>query len=107
MRLILAALACWRLTSLLVYEDGPGDLFKRIRNLKWPADPDFAWIGGSTPLLHSLLDCFWCTSLWAAAPLAALAWWPDGRLMILGWLAVSTGAILVDEIISLRRDDGD
>ena len=84
MRLLLAALACWRLTSLLVYEDGPRDIFSRFRAWLWMTD---------------LLDCFWCTSLWVAAPLATLAWWPDGRPMLLGWLAVSTGAILLDNLI--------
>ena len=83
-RLLLAALACWRLTSLLVYEDGPGQIFSRFREWLWITD---------------LLDCFWCTSLWVAAPLAALAWWPDGGLMMLGWLAVSTAAILIDQLI--------
>ena len=90
-KLLLAALACWRLTSLLVYEDGPGEIFKRLR--------DFLWI-------PDLLDCFWCTSLWAAAPLAALAWWPDGRPIILGWLAVSAGAIIMDGLLPIGEKDG-
>lgn len=94
MRLLLAAMACWRLTSLLVYEDGPSAVFAYLRGAV------SEWMGG-------LLDCFWCTSLWVAAPLAALAWWPDGRLMILGWLAVSTGAIVIDELIpSKEEEDG-
>ena len=87
-KLLLAALACWRLTSLLVYEDGPDQMFSRFRDWLWITD---------------LLDCFWCTSLWAAAPLAALVWWPDGKMMIMGWLAISTGSILVDEILPSKE----
>lgn len=98
MRLVLAALACWRVTSLLVYEDGPGDIFERFRT--WAASPP------GLPSLYGLLDCFWCTSVWVAAPLAALAWWPDGRLMILGWLAVSTGAIVLDELLPKGGHNG-
>lgn len=89
MRLLLAALACWRLASLLVYEDGPDQIFGRLRDLLW---------------FTNLLDCFWCTSVWVAAPLAALAWWPDGRLMALGWLAVSTAAILIDELLPKKEE---
>lgn len=89
---LVASLACWRLTSLLVYEDGPGDAFKRFR----------AW--AAVPRLRGLLDCFWCVSVWAAVPLAALAWWPDGRLMTLGWLAVSTAAIVMDELLPVKEE---
>lgn len=89
---LLASLACWRLTSLLVYEDGPGDVFKKFR----------AWV--VLPRLRGLLDCFWCVSVWAAVPLAVLAWWPEGRFMVLGWLAVSAGAIVLDELIPSEKE---
>src|SRR5438046_551393 len=56
--LIVATLALWRLTHLFWGEDGPGDLFVRLRRL---AGQGF-W--------GSLLDCFYCLSLWFAAPLA-------------------------------------
>lgn len=89
MRLVLASLACWRLTSLLVYEDGPGEMFAWLRG----------WLSDRT----GLLDCFWCASVWVAAPLAALAWWPDGRMMALGWLSISAGAILLDELLPQKE----
>lgn len=91
MRLILAVLACWRLTSLLVYEDGPNETL--------------AYLRGTLSEWTRVLDCFWCTSVWVAAPLAALAWWPDGRFMILGWLAVSAGAIVVDNLMPIEEDE--
>lgn len=51
---VVAALAVWRITHLLVHEDGPGGAVVRLR-------------GVSARLLrHSPLDCFLCTSVWVA-----------------------------------------
>ena len=58
--LLLAILCVWRLTHLLNAEDGPWDLVVRLRRA---AGTGF-WAG--------LLDCFYCLSLWMAAPIAYL-----------------------------------
>ena len=79
---LLAMLACWRLTSLLVYESGPFQLFDRLRTL---------------PFLCELLACFWCTSVWTAALLAVLAARQASEWLVT-WLALSAGAILIDEL---------
>jgi hypothetical protein len=75
------AVATWRVTHLLVGEDGPGDLVLRLRRSA----------GSST--LGQAMDCFYCASLWVALPFAiALTrelspddrWWSAGaprRLM--------------------------
>ncbi len=55
MRLVLAVLATWRVTHLLVSEDGPADMIVRFRAL----------LGQS--LAGRLMDCFNCLSLWIAA----------------------------------------
>lgn len=55
---MLCSLATWRLAHLLSQEDGPGDLVVRLR----------ARAGDG--FLGSLMDCFFCLSLWCAAPLA-------------------------------------
>ena len=79
MRLVLAALATWRVTHLLAAEDGPADLVARLR----------ARLGASWP--GKILDCFYCLSLWVAAPAALfvsrapLAWF-------FTWLALSGAA---------------
>lgn len=54
----LAVLATWRITHLLVREDGPGDVLVRVRRR----------LGRG--LLGKLMDCFYCLSLWIAAPAA-------------------------------------
>lgn len=57
------ALACWRLTSLLVKEDGPWDMFARLRHLlgvRYDAE--------SRPYAERMLGkmalCPWCASVW-------------------------------------------
>jgi hypothetical protein len=82
-RLLLGALAVWRVTHLLSAEDGPGDLLVRLRRRAG----DGFW--------GDLLDCFYCLSLWVSLPFALLlaeGW--RGRL--LSWLAFSAGAILLE-----------
>ncbi len=82
-RLALAVLATWRLTHLIAREDGPADLVARLR----------ARLGGGW--LGHLMDCFNCTSLWVAAP---MAWWlattlGDGIVL---WLALSGAVCLLE-----------
>ncbi|HVT95718.1 MAG TPA: DUF1360 domain-containing protein [Bryobacteraceae bacterium] len=78
-----AVLAVWRVTHLLWGEDGPFDLFVRLRK--------FAGAG----FFGRLLDCFYCLSLWIAAPLAvALASSWLARIVL--WFGLSGGAILLE-----------
>lgn len=87
--LLLGLLTVWRLTHLLNAEDGPWDLVVRLRRA---AGTGF-WAG--------LLDCFYCLSLWMAAPVAHLigSSWTE-RLLL--WLALSAGAILVERVTQER-----
>lgn len=82
-RLVLAVLATWRITHLLVREDGPGDLMVHLR----------ARLGGG--VFGRLLDCFYCLSLWVAAPLALLVVRTPVDLF-LTWLALSGAACLLE-----------
>lgn len=101
-RFFLAALAVWRVTHLLANEDGPLDLIARLR----------ARLGAS--VLGKLLDCFYCLSIWIAAPFArfvtAQLWdW------LLAWLALSGAACLLEKITEkpalitplLQNDEGE
>jgi hypothetical protein len=88
-----AALATWRLTHLLVREDGPADAIARTRE----------WLGESR--LGALMDCFYCTSMWVAIPFAFYAAKkPAGRLA--AWLALSGVACLIDESMKDRQEIG-
>jgi hypothetical protein len=83
-RFILALLTVWRITHLLQAEDGPLDIVVRVRR----AVGNGFW--------GKLMDCFYCLSLWVAAPLAFLlgrTWWERALL----WPALSAGASLLEQ----------
>jgi hypothetical protein len=88
-RIVLAALAVWRVTHLLASEDGPADLVFRLR----------AKLGSS--FAGQLMDCFYCLSLWVAAPFALLI-----TRQVLGcalvWLALSGAACLLERATQER-----
>ena len=90
--LVLGVLAAWRITHLLNAEDGTWNLLVNLRR--------FAGNG----VFGSLLDCFFCLSLWVAAPLACLLGDDWGRRLLL-WPAISAGAILLQKATS-REPDG-
>ncbi len=83
--LVLGVLGVWRLTHLLFAEDGPWEVVIRLRRR------------AGTGFWGSLLDCFYCLSLWVAAPFALLlgSGWKE-RLLL--WPALSAGAILVERV---------
>ena len=81
--LALGILAGWRITHLCVAEDGPWDVLIRLRRA----------LGSG--FWGKLVTCFYCLSLWVAAPIAAwlgLSW--SERLLL--WPALSAGAILLE-----------
>jgi hypothetical protein len=82
---VLAALATWRMTHLLVYEDGPGNIVARLRAL----------LPGS--LIRALAGCFGCLSLWVAAP---FAFFVSTRILdtVVAWLALSGSAFLLERL---------
>ena len=73
LRFIVAALATWRVAHLLAFEDGPFAFVARLRKAA-------GRFGG-------VLDCFYCLSLWVAAPLAL---WVSTSPV--AWVCVTLGA---------------
>jgi hypothetical protein len=85
LRFTLAVLATWRLTHLLSREDGPFDLIVRLR----------ARLGSG--FFGRLIDCFYCLSVWVAAPLAFYVSREPVDL-VLTWLALTGAACLLERI---------
>jgi hypothetical protein len=83
-RFILGLLVVWRITHLLHAEDGPWDISIHLRR------------AAGDGFFGKLLDCFYCLTLWGAAPLAFLlgeSWWERALL----WPALSAGASLLEQ----------
>jgi hypothetical protein len=79
---VICSLAIWRLSYLFSQEDGPFDLVVKFRKL----------LGHG--FLGSLLDCFYCLSLWISIPFAFILCdgWGEG---IVTWLALSGAACIL------------
>lgn len=83
--LILGILCVWRITHLLHVEDGPWNVFRKLRDLLGRG----FWGG--------LLGCFNCLSLWVA-PLFAYLISEKTKEFFLLWLALSGAAILIQRL---------
>lgn len=88
--LSLGILSVWRITHLLYGEDGPRDVFVRLRRL------------AGRSLIGQLLDCFYCLSVWIALPFAL--WlggtWQERALLV---PSLSAGAILLERLTARER----
>jgi len=83
--LVLGILITWRVTHLVSKESGPWSILERLRRL------------AGTSVAAEMLSCFYCLSLWVAAPLAYLLA-PGWRHRLLLWPALSGGAILLERM---------
>ena len=82
---LLAVLAVWRTTHLFVVEDGPWQVFARLRRV------------AAAVRLQRLADCFYCASVWIAIPFALLLS-RDWSVVAMCVLALSGGAILLERV---------
>lgn len=83
-RFVLCTLAAWRLTHLIVAEDGPWDLIVRLR----------ARLGDG--MAGRAMDCFYCSSVWIAMPFPFIM--TRGVLnWFVCWLAISGAASLLEQ----------
>lgn len=93
---IIYALAVWRISNIFVREQGPWNVFEKLRD----------WSGieyeGMIPsnLIGSLLSCTWCFSVWIAFVFVVLIFViPAWSLWIAMPFALSAAAILVDNFL--------
>jgi hypothetical protein len=106
----LFAVATWRVTHLLVEEDGPADVVLRLRR------------AAGAHALGQAMDCFFCASLWVALPFAVeltrepapgAPWWRTGASRrgisaerVATWCALSGAACLLERATA-SGDPGD
>jgi len=80
---IAAILAVWRVTHLAVVEDGPFEVFVKLRRV------------ASAMKLERLAACFYCASVWIALAVALFIT-REWRALVLFVPAFSGGAILLE-----------
>lgn len=90
--LLVLSMATWRMTSLLVNEDGPKDVFGKFRSFVGVRYNEFSVPYGTNWIAEMLL-CTWCASMWVALVFALLT---GRKNFVANWLAISAGAIIID-----------
>lgn len=95
---LIFSLATWRISSLLVREDGPFFVFRKLREITGIEHDDEGDIFMIPETFFAgLLSCVWCCSVWVA-----LGWWlfwlvsPDLAAVCAVWPAISGGALIVE-----------
>ena len=88
---IISTLSVWRITHLLGKEDGPGNLIFLLR-----AKAGAGFFG-------SLLDCFYCTSVWVALPFGLWAGRSWGERLLF-WVALSGAACLLEQATDKKNN---
>ena len=89
LQLIGVSLAVWRLSSMVVREDGPADIFSRIRSLLH-AEKQETWVQRG-------LNCVLCVSFWVSAIAGVWAYTQmqfNLQQAILAWLGTA-GAVML------------
>jgi len=84
-RFFLAALATWRLSFLLVREDGPWRIFARVRQS----------LGSG--FFAELFGCVKCLGIWISIPFAFFVKHGNWIELVVIWLALSGVTALIDE----------
>lgn len=105
---VIIALATWRISSMLVDEDGPFDVFGRIRrsvgiktHLEETEVPKQWKVVKDTPdnFFAEVLSCMWCCSLYVGAFWALLLFLLPPSLWFAIPFALSTCAIFMEKAL--------
>ena len=101
MKFVLLVLATWRITSMVVREDGPFSAFARLRKLIGVRYDAHSVAYGTNTLAEGIL-CVWCASVWFSFFAAFLNENSSSVFeFLISWLAISTAVIALDELINL------
>jgi Protein of unknown function (DUF1360) len=90
--IVLSVLAVWRITHLFSKEDGPFNIIYLVRKK------------AGAGFFGSLLDCFYCVSVWVAFPFGMGVgnnWWEK----LLCWWALSGAACLLEQATTSRKNN--
>lgn len=98
-QLVVLSLATWRITNLLVHEDGPGDIFVKLRSFIGVRFDEHSNRYG-TNMVAQAFTCVWCLSIWIAAIMTLSINHVYLHIYVLHLLAISAGSILIEELLN-------
>jgi len=94
--LLILILATWRISSLLVNEDGPYSVLEKMRHRLGVRYDEHSERYGENVVAEAL-TCIWCTSIWVALVITIpYMLFPATVSLLCLPLAVSAGAIVVE-----------
>lgn len=93
--LVLSILAVYRISYLVAKEDGPFDLFMRIRHKTDSFDPPSDWIGRG-------MRCILCISFWLSLIPAVGLFRGDVMEIISGWFGIAGGVLVLYKVFDER-----
>lgn len=87
---LISILSVWRVTHLIQAEDGPFDIIFKLRKL------------AGNSFFGSLMDCFFCLSIWVALPIGIYFGnnWMEKILLV---LSLSAAAIFLEQIFMKKN----
>lgn len=86
-------LATWRIASLFHREDGPFEVFGKLRDLAGVRYDEMS-MPVSENQIGKMFCCFWCASFWAGLGASCL----QGDVSLIKALGYSAGAIFLEEL---------
>lgn len=94
---LILVLAVWRISSLLVNEDGPFAIFaelRRVVGVRYDAYNE----AQSNNVIGQVFSCLWCASFWIGLiVMIAFYYFPAQTVLVCLPFALSAGAILVNK----------
>lgn len=101
MNYLIMALATWRISAMLSYEDGPRDVFRKLREtmgIEHQDDIPYQIVVVNDTFLASLFSCLWCVSVWIGAIIyVGHILWPDIVYLLMPF-ALSAVAIVIEKV---------
>jgi len=98
--LLILGLATWRLSSLLVNEDGPWEIFARMRTMVGIRYNEQS-LPYATTALSELFTCVFCMSVWMGFLLTAVYWLSSKwTILIMSPFALSAIAVIIERVVS-------
>jgi hypothetical protein len=97
---VVLGLATWRLTSLVVKEDGPWNLLARLRHLI-----GVRFDAASQPyglnIVAEALTCMWCSSVWVGVAFSlSYLTFPEPTRLVGFPLALSAAALVLQRLVT-------